>query len=81
MEKLIMAYLLYYHSELALPAKDRFYPRQPLYIREDFSRTNEDLTWVETICFIKEQALGREANHTFVKKKIQCGIKYITGFF
>lgn len=51
------SYLFYNHPELALPAKDRFDPWQPLYIREDFGRTNQDLAWVETVRLVEEQTL------------------------
>lgn len=61
MEEPTATHLLDDHSELALPAEDRFDPRQPLYVREDFGRADEDLAWVETIRFMKEQALGRRA--------------------
>lgn len=58
---LMSADLLDDHSELALPAEDWFDPRQPLDVRKDLGRADEDLAWVETIRLMKEQALGRRA--------------------
>lgn len=59
------SYLFYHYSKFALPAEDRFDPRQPLYIREDFGWTDQDLAWVETVRLIEEQAL----KDTVAKKK------------
>lgn len=52
-----MSYLFYHYPELAFPAKNRFDPWQPLYIRKDLCWTNQDLAWVETIRLVKEQTL------------------------
>ena len=64
---LLSSYLFYHHSELALPAEDRFDPWEPLYIREDFGRTNQNLTWVETICLVEEQALTNKDTIIWIK--------------
>lgn len=68
------------HSEFALPAEDRFDPRQPLDIREDFGWADEDLAWVETIRFMKEQALGRRAEAPPSLKHTSARILFIQSF-
>lgn len=52
-----LLYLLHHYPELGLPAENRFDPRQPLHVGEDFGWTDQNLAWVEPVRLIEEQAL------------------------
>lgn len=68
------SHLLYHHPELALPAEDRFDPRQPLYVREDFGRTDQDLARVETIRLVEEQTLENKHSNKETISNSKCVI-------